>query len=170
MSQSQNQTIPREQFLTMATNLLHRSLIETPRTNAKNLYRAMTKGDSVHITTVEMQDKSKVRFDVAFDHTEFKGSVNFSAFRTSLSLLVSNLVKTLTEKAEITVFSAENDPNVMIFGVTAVTQEQGETNIMVLGADSSEGQPSVLLRLMYIDYSQFSDQASAGKTDQESQA
>jgi hypothetical protein len=58
----------------------------------------------------------------------------------------------------------------MIFGVTAVTQEQGETNIMVLGADSSEGQPSVLLRLMYIDYSQFSDQASAGKTDQESQA
>ena len=164
---SQNQTIPRDQFLTMATNLLHRSLLEAPRTDAKNLYRTMTKGEAVHITTVEMQDKSRVRFDVALDHTEFKGSVNFSAFRSSLALLVANLVKVLTEKTEITVFSAENDPNVMIFGVTAVTEEQGEANIMVLGADSSEGQPSVLLRLMYIDHSQFGDQTSGSDTDEE---
>lgn len=169
MSQSQNQTIPRDQFLTMATNLLHRSLLEAPRTEAKNLYRTMIKGEVVHITTVEMQDKSRVRFDVALDHTEFKGSVNFSAFRSSLALLLSNLVKVLTEKAEITVFSAENDPNVMIFGVTAVTEEEGEANIMVLGADSSEGQPSVLLRLMYIDYNQFANQSSDSDTDAERQ-
>lgn len=130
----------------------------------------MTNGDAVHITTVEMQDKSKVRFDLALDHTEFKGSVNFSAFRSSLALLVSNLVKVLTDKTEITVFSAENDPNVMIFGVTAVTEEDGKANIMVLGADSSEGQPSVLLRLMYIDHSQFSTAQEGSESDEERQA
>lgn len=170
MSKSENQTIPREQFLTMATNLLHRSLLEPSRTEAKNLYRTMTKGDHIHLTTVEMQDKSRVRFDLAFDHTEFRGNVNFSAFRSSLALLLSNLVKVLTDKTDVTVFSAENDPNVMVFGVTAVTEENGQANVMVLGADSSEGQPSVLLRLMYIDHSQFADQPSGAAAKQERNA
>ena len=170
MSQSQNQTIPRKQFLTMAVNLLHRSLIDTPRTNAKNLYRAMTKGDTVHLTTVEMEDKSRVRFDASLDQSEFRGSANFSAFRGSLALLLSNLVQALTDENDITVFSAEHDTNVMIFGIAATTQDDGQTNVMVLGADASEGQPSVVLRLMYIDYSQLADQPSDNTADEETNA
>jgi len=155
MSISQSQTIPREKFLVMATNLLHRTLLDVPRTQAKNVFKELGKGQVFHLTTVEMEDKSTVRFDVALDHSEFRGKINFSAFRSSLGLLVANLAQSLKDEKDITVFSSENDANVMIFGVTAVTQEADNTNVMVLGADSGDGQPSVLLRLMYIDHSQF---------------
>jgi len=158
MSTSQTQTIPREKFLIMATNLLHRTLLDVPRTRAKNVFKEMGKGQVFHLTTVEMEDKSTVRFDVTLDHSEFRGKINFSAFRSSLALLVGNLVQSLEDNRDITVFSAENDSNVMIFGVTAVTREGENINVMVLGADASDGQPSILLRLMYLDHSQFADE------------
>ena len=98
-----------------------------------------------------------VRFDVSLDHTEFRGALNYGAFRASVMLLVSNLAQALREDRKITVFSAENDPNVMIFGITAMTYEKNEPSVMVLGADSGRDQPSVVLRLMYLDHSQFAE-------------
>ena len=157
MPQSQTQSIPREQFLIMAANLLHKILLDVPRTEAKNIYKNLDKGQVVHLANVKMEDKSTARFSVKLDHSEFKGKINFGAFRSSLGLLVSNLGQALTDKKDITVFSEENDPDVVIFGITAVTREENNDNVMVLGADTGDGQPSVMLRLLYIDSSQFSD-------------
>jgi hypothetical protein len=39
MADTQSQSIPRDQFLTMAINLLHRAFIEASRTEAKNLFK-----------------------------------------------------------------------------------------------------------------------------------
>ncbi len=160
MSTAHSQSIPKEKFLVIATNLLHRFLLDVPRTRAKNLYKEMHKGQVIHLTTVEREDKSTVRFDVALDHSEFKGAINFSAFRTSLAVLLANLVQALNAKRDITVFSAENDPNAMIFGIAAVTQEENHSNVMMLSADSGSRPSTVLLRLMYLDDNQFNvDQA-----------
>ena len=157
MPQSQTQSIPREQFLIMAANLLHKILLDAPRTQAKNMYKDLDKGQVVQLANVKMEDKSTARFSVTLDHSEFKGKINFGAFRASLGLLVSNLGQALTDKKDIQVFTQEDDPNVVIFGITAVTREESNANIMVLGADTGDGQPSVMLRLQYIDNSQFSD-------------
>ena len=158
MSQSQTQSIPRDKFLIMAANLLHKVFLDIPRTEAKTLYKNISKGDVVHLATVKMEDGSTVRFRANLDHSEFKGGLNFGAFRDSLTLLVSNLGQALHDKKEVRVFNEEGDPNAMMFGITAVTQEQDQTNIMVLGANTGDGQPSVMLRLMYIDKGQFSEQ------------
>lgn len=155
MPQSQTQSLPRDKFLTMAANLLHKMLLDVPRTEAKNAYKEIVKGRGIHLATVRMEDQSTVKFAVSLDYSEFKGKMNFGAFRNSLILLISNLGQALNDNKEITMFSAENDLNSTIFGVTAVTQEDNTANIMVLGSDTREGQPSVMLRLMYIDNSQF---------------
>ena len=155
MSQSQTQPISRDKFLIMAANLLHKVLLDVPRTEAKTLYKNISKGDVLHLATVKMEDQSTVRFRATLDHSEFKGKLNFGAFRHSLALLVSNLGQALNDEKEVPVFNEEGDPNAMIFGITAVTQEQNQANIMVLGANTGDDQPSVMLRLMYIDNRQF---------------
>lgn len=155
MSQSQMQSISRDKFLIMAANLLHKVLLDIPRTEAKTLYKNISKGDVVHLATVKMEDQSTVRFRATLDHSEFKGKLNFGTFRNSLGLLVSNLGQALKNEKEVPVFTEEGDPDAMIFGVTAVTQEQNQANIMVLGANTGNDQASVLLRLMYIDDGQF---------------
>lgn len=157
MAQTQTQTIPREKFLLMSVNLLHRALLETNRTQAKNLYRELSEGRAVHLTNVQMEDRSTVRFDLSLDHSEYRGKLNFGTFRTSLTVLIARLSDALREQRNITVFTAENDPNVMIFGVTGVTWQDGEPSVLVLGADSGAGQPSVMLKLMYLDHSQFGE-------------
>ncbi|MBN7796687.1 hypothetical protein [Parahaliea mediterranea] len=157
MAQHQTQTIPREKFLLMSVNLLHRALLETNRTQAKNLYRELSEGRAVHLTNVQMEDRSTVRFDLSLDHSEYRGKLNFGTFRTSLTVLIARLSDALREQRNITVFTAENDPNVMIFGVTGVTWQDGEPSVLVLGADSGAGQPSVMLKLMYLDHSQFGE-------------
>lgn len=48
----------------------------------------------------------------------------------------------------------------VMFGVTGVTVEQGQPNVLVLGADTSGPPGNVLLRLMYLDHRQF---AAAGQ-------
>lgn len=165
MSQSQSQPISTDKFLIMAANLLHKVLLDIPRTEAKTLYQKISKGDILQLATVKMEDESTVRFSATLDHSEFKGKLNFGAFRGSLALLVSNMGQALNDKKQVTVFTEEGDPDGMIFGITALTQEQNQVNIMVLGANTGDGQASVRLRLMYIDDGQFLEaQAVAEKS------
>ena len=155
MSTNKTQSIPQDKFLTMAANLLYKGFLDSSRTKAKNVYKELAAGKVVTLTTVQMEDKSTVRFDIALDTSEYKGIINFGSFRSSLTMLISSLGEKLKQKEEVTVFSAQHDPDVMIFGVTAVTKEAQEANIMVLGADMAGDRPSVLLKLMYIDHEQF---------------
>ncbi len=157
MAQDQTQTIPRDKFLTMSVNLLHKALLEPSRTDAKALYRDMVEGRPVHLTRVQMEDKSQVRFDLALDHSEFRGKLNFGTFRNGLTVLIGRLVEALEQEQNITVFTAQHDPNVMIFGITGVTVQDNQANVMVLGADAARGQPSVVLKLMYLDPQQFGE-------------
>ena len=155
MSASTTQSMPQDKFLTMAANILHKAFIESSRTRAKNAYKALILGKTVLLTTVQMEDKSTVRFNVALDYTEFRGTINYSTFRTSLALLLTSLSESLQKGEPLTVFSAHQDPNSMIFGVSAVTAEAENQNVMVLGADMGGGEPSVVLKLMYLDQEQF---------------
>ena len=154
MSQG-SQTVSREKFLTMSVNLLYKAFLESRRTEAKQVFREMLAGKTVALTNVQMEDKSLVRFDVALDHDLYRGKLNFGSFRAGLALLVARLSDALREQRDITVFTAEHDPNVMIFGVTAVTWEEGEPSVMVLGADASSTRGTVELRLQYLDPEQF---------------
>jgi len=155
MPQPNTKSIPTDKFLTMAANLIHKVLLDVPRTAAKNAYKELSRGQRLLLATVKMEDQSTVRFEVSMDHSEFVGKLNFTVFRNSVALLVSNLGQALNEGGEIQVFTQEDDESAMIFGVTAVIQDGNNANVMVLGSQARDGQAAVVLRLMYIDNEQF---------------
>ncbi len=158
MARLQSQSIPRDKFLTIAANLLYRSVLDSSRTEAKRLYRELEAEKPVALTNVRMEDGSEVRFDLALDHSELAGKLNFGAFRASVATLVHNLGETLgQDDPQIPVFTAEHKPQLSLFGVTAVTYEDEQPRVMVLGADTDSGQPVIQLRLMYLDPGQFTD-------------
>ena len=156
MPESNRQTMPQDKFLTMAANLMYKAFLDNSRTKAKNLFRAMSGGKVVALTTVQLEDKSQIRVDIALDCSEYRGTINFGAFRSSVSLLISSLGEQLKKGEDVQVFSANHDADIMIFGVTAVTREAKDPNVMVLVAEMASERPSVLLKLMYIDPEQFS--------------
>ena len=158
MSQPAQQTIPKEKFLVIAVNLLHRHFITAGRAQAKRLYREVREGKLVALTTVKMEDESTVKFRLSLDHSEFAGHLNFGAFRGGLGVLLGNLAGALRDKRDITVFSVDERPESVLFGITGVTVEDGRTSVMVLGADTHREPGLVTLRLMYLDPAQFARQ------------
>ena len=148
MSTIEPQSMPRQQFLTVAVNLLNRAFLEAKRTDAKNLYRAVAEGKRVALTNLQMDDKSTVRIDLSLDHSEFDGSLNFGAFRNSLTALLTNLASRLPNADDIPTFGAEGDPDNIIFGVTGVAVEKEVPSVMVLATKPGGREPAIWLRLM----------------------
>jgi hypothetical protein len=161
MAQHGTQSIPRDKFLTLSVNLLHKALLEVSRTRAKSIYRELAEGRVVPLTRVQMEDRALVQFDLALDLSEYRGKRSFGSFRNSLAMLVGRLAEALRTRENITVFTAEHDQNVVIFGVTGLTWADGQPNVMVLGADAGSGQPTVMLKLMYLDPAQFEVEQTA---------
>ncbi|MEH6568186.1 MAG: hypothetical protein V7709_03855 [Halioglobus sp.] len=155
MPASDRQSMPQDKFLTMAANLLYKAFLDSSRTKAKNLFREMSGGKVLPLTNVQLEDKSQIRVDIALDYSEYRGAINFGAFRSSVAMLVSRLGEQLKKGEDVRVFSADHDADIMIFGITAVTREDKDPNVMVLGAEMASERPSVLLKLMYIDPAQF---------------
>ena len=73
MADYQTQSISREKFLVIAINLLHKSLVDAARTDAKNVFKELAEGKTYPLTNVRMENKSIVRFDVQLDDSEFVG-------------------------------------------------------------------------------------------------
>lgn len=155
MAPYQSQSISQDKFLLICNNLLHKAFIEAARTDAKKVYRVLAEGKRIYLTTVQMENKSTVRFNISLDKSEFRGKLNYSAFRASLATLIGHIAQVLEDQREVNVFNAQDNPSTMIFGITAVTLEDDQPNVMVLGADTADQGNEVMLRLLYLDPSQF---------------
>jgi hypothetical protein len=153
MSQLDQQNLSRESFLTMAGNILFKSLLELPRTQAKQVFRKVDEGGRIALITVRMENDADVRFDLSLDSSEFRGRLNYGAFRASVATLVASISQQLKDGVEVPVFS-EQSSGTLLFGVPAPTEEAGEVNVLMLAADLS-GAGSVHLKLQYMDPDQF---------------
>ncbi len=162
MADPKTQSMAPEQFLVLAANLLHRALVEPGRTEAKQLYRRIEEGERTALANVRMEDESLASFGLSLDHSEFRGKLNYGAFRGSLTTLLSNIAQLVNEEKPLRVFNAQDGGQSMIFGVPAVTVEQGKTNVLVLSADPGAA-GGTELRLMYIDPLQFEEQFAEGE-------
>jgi hypothetical protein len=159
MADSPHKSIPKDKFLVMSVNLLHRQFIEAGRTEAKRDYREIAEGRSLVMTSVQMEDNSKILFRLSLDQTEFAGDLRFSAFRTGLNSLLANISMALQEEKDVPVFTQDDQPGCILFGISSVTVQDDRVSVLALGADM-EGRPgTVTLRLMYLDPSQFTTPA-----------
>ncbi|MEO0438085.1 MAG: hypothetical protein AAF098_14385 [Pseudomonadota bacterium] len=160
---TQTMSLPTDKFLTVAINLLNKAFLENNRTDAKRIYREIEEGKTVPLTRLEMEDKSQVRIDLVLDHREYKGKLRFTSFRTGLTLLIAQVADSLREETPFRTFQNENNPGSILFGFTAVTAEDDIPSVLLLGADSRQGHPSILLRLAYFDFRQFEEHIAASE-------
>jgi hypothetical protein len=161
---AETQSIAQDKFLLLSVNLLHRALVEPSRTEAKKLYRALSGGDVVGLAAVKMEDGSTAHFSLSFDYTQFQGRLNYGGFRASVLALIRNVSAVLEQDKAPKVFSAQDGSEETIFGVTAPTVEDNKTNVMVLSAQPGGKAGSTVLRLMYLDPSQFAEQTPPSET------
>ena len=166
MSKYQQHSLPRDKFLTVANNVIYKSLLEAKRTNSKNIYRAISEGKRVALMTIRMDEESESRFDLTLDHSEFRGKLNFGAFRASVQALVGSVSELLQGEKKITTFTDEENGNVL-FGVPGFTQEGGHFNALMLAVDVAVA-GTVLLRLQYMDPDQFVQTPRSGEADEPS--
>ena len=153
MAQQRTQPITQDKFLLIAVKLLHRALVEPARTQCKRGFRELYEGRRLPLNRVSMPDGSTARFVLALDYSEFRGRLNFGGFRASLETLLNNLAAVLKAGDKVPLFNAEH-PDAMIFGITAVTVEDDQPNVMVLGTEPDDG-GKMVLKLMYLDPAQF---------------
>ena len=102
-----------------------------------------------------MEDGSTSRFGIRLDQSEYRGKLNYGAFRASLATLINNIGQALKDQREVNVFNAQDNPDTLLFGVTSVTLEDDIPNVMVLGAELGSRTGESTLNLMYLDPSQF---------------
>jgi len=153
MSKFQQHSLSQEKFLTVANNVIFKSLLETQRSNAKNIYREISEGKRVALMKIRMDEESESRFDLTLDHSEFRGKLNFGAFRASVQALVGSVSELLGSDTKISTFTDQNTGNVL-FGVPGYTQEGDRFNALMLVADVGVA-GTVLLRLQYMNPEQF---------------
>ncbi|MEP5765434.1 MAG: hypothetical protein ABJ308_12615 [Halieaceae bacterium] len=154
MSDLTSYKIKPHQFLTMATNVIFKTLVESQRTEAKKIFNAITEGKRIALLNVLIDDDSEVRFDLALDQSEYRGErLNFKSFRDSVTGLVGSLSESLRQESDVPVFTEKTDGS-MLFGIPGLTQQQGQLNVLMLGVNA-RGPGSVLLKLQYVDPDQF---------------
>ena len=157
MAQSQTKAIDQEQFLLIAVNLLHRAFLDCSRADAKQRFRQLEEGSTLGLPTVELEDKTRARFAVGLDSSEFRGRLNFSAFRTSLESLIGNMAQQMQKEHQVSTYAAQDGRNSTIFGVTGPSMSRGVANVIVLAAEPVQDGDLMVLRLMYIDPTQFAE-------------
>src|SRR6056300_248354 len=91
-----NKTLTEEQFATVCCNILHKALIETPRTTSKRVFREIEAGTRVMLTRLKMEDDSMTRIDLTLSTDAFRGTLNYSTFRDALQILLSRFRDHLT--------------------------------------------------------------------------
>ena len=155
MANSQTKSISQEQFLLVSVNLLHRAFVNCTRADAKQRFRLMEAGQTVALPTVELEDKSRARFAVTLDMSEYRGRLNFSAFRTSLETLIGNMAESFKEKRQLSTFTSQDGRNTTVYGITGATVQRGQANVMMMGSDPVTEGDLMVLRLMYLDPAQF---------------
>lgn len=160
MSGAQTQPLSPERFLLVALNLLHRAFGEASRAQAKALFRTLQEGAAVALSTVEMEDGSRAAFGLSLDQSEFRGRLNYGGFRASLDILLGNISTSLKEEKPVPVFTTQGEGDDTLFGITALTVEGEQPNVLMLAARPDAGAGGTVLRLMYMDPAQFAEQAA----------
>ena len=154
MSDFQQYKIKPDQFLTIVTNILFKTLLDAPRTEAKKIFNAIENGRRVALIDVRMESDADVRFDLALDKSEFRGErFNFTSFRNSVTGLVGTISDNLKAESEMPLFTEKTDGS-MMFGAPGVTSDAGQVNVLMLAVNLAKP-GSVLLKLQYIDPDQL---------------
>ena len=139
--------------LTISVNLFKTCLLDVGRTEAKRYFKELEAGRELFLTKMDMPDKSTVRVRLQLMPEEFRGHLNFSAFKLQLQMLCAELVKVIQTKSEPIVMSDDSGQQ-LVFNIPAISHIDGHLNALVWAADLRRS-GELVLQLMFIDPEQY---------------
>lgn len=149
--------------MTLAASLFKQAIVDAPRSDGKRYFRALEAGKAVLLNDVKLEDGSILRVSLDMNYDEFRGQLNFSAFRNQLLMLIDSYSRFLKSGNEPRLMSHEDGLEHVIF-VPVISESKGQMNALVLSVD--QRQPGNLrLRLMFVDPDQFRAGTSEDSSD-----
>ena len=71
-------------LMLLASSLIKQCIIDGQRSDGKRFFRALEAGKAVLLNDVKLEDGSVLRVSLDMNYDEFRGQLNFSAFRNQL--------------------------------------------------------------------------------------
>ena len=140
-------------LMVMASALLKSRIVDAQRVVGKQYFRELEKGNPVLLSDVKLEDNSTMRFSLSMNTGEFRGPLNFSAFRNQVIMLIDTYAKFLETEQEPRVMSDDGNVQHVIF-VPVISQMQNNLNALVM-AFEQRNNAEIRLQLMFVDPEQF---------------
>lgn len=140
-------------FLTAAANQLHEAFIAASRVQSKRSFARIHGGAVLDLRRMRLEDGSMLAFRVALDCSEYRGRIGYTPFRKALTVLLGRLAERIRLRADVATYTNQ-ETGAVLFWVPGVIQEEGRTNVLLLGFEQPEAGVAIL-RLQFVDPEQF---------------
>lgn len=144
-----------QQILAAVHQHLANSFFGQPKTEAKQLFKRISNGESVPFMEISSDDKGDVVCAIGLDHSEYVGKLNFSAFRDVLASHLRNVGEILGKKEDLNVFSNEQTGDIL-FNIPGMVARDGDINVLVTGIEQRKA-GELTVKLMFLDPDNFVD-------------
>ncbi len=121
---------------------------------AKNFFRELADGKSLPFMEINSPEMGDVSCELALDHTQFVGDLNFRLFRNALVSHMQRITTTLQEKQDLSVFTNEETDDI-IFYLPGIIEDGNTMNVLVTGIEQRTA-GHMTVRLMFLDPTKLS--------------
>ncbi len=140
----------------VAAKILKSGFLSGPRDRAKQTFKKLKQGNSVEVGTVNMGPFKNAPFRLTLDYSEFKGpGFGFDSFSAALTSMLRHTESAFREKKDLNALMNEDQSELVLAALPGIVQHGGQTNVMMMNFSFSQT-PDIVLKLMYVEPSQFS--------------
>lgn len=144
-------------FLTVIHNNYKRLFLDSSEAEAKTEFGKLMDDGRVPIIEISARDQGEVTCDLALDHSQFLGTLNFSRFRNALIAHLNQIADTLKSEDELNILTNQ-DTGDIVYYVPGIVEEDGTINVLVTGVEQRTA-GRLTIRLMFLDPQQLSVRA-----------
>lgn len=119
------------------------------KSNAKKDFRELASGKSLPFMTISAGDDEEVVCELALDHGEFIGKLNFSRFRDALAAQQNRIAVTLNTKGDMNILTNEENGDTLFY-IPGAVEENGVLNVLVVAVEQRKA-GAITIRLMFLD-------------------
>jgi|GEM_PF-905275 len=153
MANVDNTTMDTKHLLTAMINLLHRTIVDSNRTQAKKIFASLSDKRVVGLVRLKMESGNTLDTELSLNADEFIGELKFGVFRNALSAWMANAIDVCKRDEELPVMF-NDQRNETLFNIPGAVVSDGQLNVMFM----SIFQPApgrLRMNLMFVDPSQF---------------
>lgn len=132
---------------------LNQQFFADQRDNAKRLYQFIHKGEHAPFMRIQTGDTGEIFCELGFDHSEYQGKLSFGKFRKSLAAMIFVVNERLQQADRV--HHLTSDSGEMLFTLPGIVDDKSDGLSALVCSIKTRAPGLMLVRLMYIDPSQF---------------